>query len=259
MRLISSVYVIFALNMLFFYSAQAQKGFYSYQKGNKLYEQQKFKEAIYAFEQAIDSFSQINPKPVANLVKAHNNKGNSHGQLQNYLFALFDYNKAIELDKKLVESYMNRANVQTLLGNFSDAVADLNKALLLNPKLYEAFYQRGLIFLLDLEQFEAAERDLGVAADKMQTAPHEPMVYYALALYELKKYKAAMLVADKALAKKNDYPDAYYIRAMVYVAQKEYAKAKADINKALDLQPNTPEYTDLQKKIESAEKNAGKK
>ncbi len=247
-RLSSFAYVIFGLNLLFFGSAYAQKGNYSYLQGNQFYEQKKFKEAISFYSQAIDSLNAATPKPAALLVKVYNNRGNSYGQMGNYLFALFDYNKAIELDKKLVESYLNRANVQTLLGNFSDAVADLNKVLLLNPKLYEANYQRGLIFLLDLEQFEAAEKDLQLASEKLTTQP-EVSVYYALSLYEQKKYAEALKVANKVIQQKNDLADAYYVRAMITFAQKDKKKAQTDISKALDLQPDTPEYVELKEKI----------
>lgn len=251
-RLRGFVYVIFTFILLFSELATAQnaaqKGTYSYRKGNEFYEQKKFREAISFFDQAIDSLNGTNPKPTTLLVKAYNNRGNAYGQLNNYLFALFDYNKAIDMDKKLIDSYLNRANVQTLLGNFTDAVADLNKVILLNSQQYEAYYQRGLIFLLDLEQFEAAEKDLKIAAEKLKTQP-EPANYYALVLYELKKYKEALLAADKAVTLQKDYADAYYVRAMIFFAQKDKEKASKDIEKALALQPATPEYLSLKKKI----------
>jgi tetratricopeptide (TPR) repeat protein len=225
----------------------AQVGLSSYLKGNEFYEQQKYKEAINLYSQAIDSMQVVNPKPIKELVKCHNNRGNAYGQSKNLLLALFDYDTAIELDNKSIDSYLNRANVQTLLQNFSKAIADLNKVIQLDSKNYEAYYQRGQILLLDIQQYADGAKDLKIAAEKLATAP--AIAYYGLALYELKKYNEALLETTKAIAKDKNYADAYYIRAMIYQAQKDKAKALTDINKALTISADTPEYKDLQIEI----------
>jgi tetratricopeptide (TPR) repeat protein len=225
----------------------AQVGFASYQKGNEFYEQKKYKEAINLFSQAIDSMNSVNPKPITELVKSHNNRGNAYGQLDNLLLALFDYDKAIELDKKLVESYMNRANIHTLLRNFTKAIADLNKAIQLNPKLYEAYYQRGLILLLDIHQNLDAAKDLKLAAEKLQTV--QAITYYAQCLQELNNYVEALAQTNKAIAVDKNYAEIYYIRAIIFRSQKDKAKALTEIEKALKIASDTPEYKDLKVEI----------
>ncbi len=222
-------------------------GLSSYLKGNEFYEQKRYKEAINLFSQAIDSMNSANPKPIAELVKSHNNRGNAYGQIANLLLALFDYDKAIELDKKLVESYLNRANIHTLLRNFTKAIADLNKAIQLNPKFYEAYYQRGLILLLDIHQNLDAAKDLKLAAEKLKTA--QAITYYAQCLQELNNYTEALAQTNKAIAVDKKYAEIYYIRAIIFRSQKDKVKALAEIEKALEIAADTPEYKDLKIEI----------
>lgn len=240
--------VIFITIFLFItQQLKAQIGFSSYVKGNEFYEQKKYKEAINLFSQAIDSMNSANPKPIAELVKSHNNRGNAYGQLDNLLLALFDYDKAIELDNKLVESYLNRANIHTLLRNFTKAIADLNKAIQLSPKLYETYYQRGLILLLDIHQNLDAAKDLKLAAEKLQTV--QAITYYAQCLQELNNYTEALAQTNKAIAVDKNYAEIYYIRAMIFQSQKDKAKALTEIDKALVISTDTPEYKDLKAEI----------
>jgi tetratricopeptide (TPR) repeat protein len=238
-------YVIFIIILHFnsFFSI-AQVGVTSFNKGNDFYAQEKYKEAINLFTQAIDSMESTNPKPVAMLVKTYNNRGNAYGQSNNLLLALFDYDKAVALDNKLIESYLNRANVQTILSNFAKAIADLNKVIQLSPTTYEAYYQRGLILLLDIRQYADAAKDLKLASEKITSTP-SPTAYYAQCLLELQQLPLALTQANKALTIDKNYADGYYIRALIYRALKDKPKATADIDTALKLSPNTPEYKKL--------------
>ena len=246
-------YIIFITLLHFFcpffcqYSF-AQVGFTSHKKGNEYYEQQKYKEAINLYSQAIDSMLVVEPKPIIDLVKSYNNRGNAYEQMNNLLLALFDYNKAIEFDSKFVDAYTGRANIHTRLGEFTKAITDLNKAILLQPKFYEAYYQRGLILLLDIQQYSDAAKDLKIAAEKLSKQV-TVNAYYALCLYELKKYPEALLQANKAVMVDANYADSYYIRAMIFKVQKDKTKALIEIEKALKIASETPEYKDLKKEI----------
>ncbi len=242
-------YLFFIIILQFFcQNSFAQVGLSSHKKANKYYEQQKYKEAINLYSQAIDSILAIEPKPITDLVKSYNNRGNAYEQMNNLLLALFDYNKAIEFDSKFVDAYTGRANIHTRLGEFTKAIADLNKAILLQPKYYEAYYQRGLILLLDIQQYTDAAKDLKIAAEKL---PKQVTVsaYYALCLYELKNYTESLTQANKAVIIDANYADSYYIRAMIFKMQKDKAKALIEIEKALKIASETPEYKDLKKQI----------
>lgn len=243
-------YVIFTFILHFCctYNSLAQVGFSSFTKGNEFYTQEKYKEAINLFTQAIDSMESATPKPIESLVKSYNNRGNAYGQNNNLLLALFDYDKAIALDNKFIESYMNRANIQTILGNFTKAIADLNKVILLSPTAYEAYYQRGLILLLDLRQYSDAVKDLKLASEKLPTQA-TATGYYAQCLLELNQTQQALNEANKALKIDANYADGYYIRAMIFKALKDKAKAKADIEKALQLLPDVPEYKEFKEEL----------
>lgn len=58
--------------------------------------------------------------------------------------AIFDFNKAIELNPKFVGAYINRGSVKNELHEFREAIQDLNKAIELNHNSTEAFNNRGI-------------------------------------------------------------------------------------------------------------------
>jgi tetratricopeptide (TPR) repeat protein len=249
MKTQSLYHVIFTLILHFTCQLSfAQVGITSYQQGTEYYEQRKYKEAINLYSQAIDSMSVANPKPIADLVKTYNNRGNAYELMDNLLLALFDYDKAIEFDNKFVDAYTGRANIHTRLGKFTKAIADLNKAILLEPKHYIAYYQRGLILLLDIQQYSDAAKDLKLASEKLPKQV-SATAYYALCLYELKNYAEALTQTNKAILIDATYADSYYIRAMIFKAQKDKAKALIEIEKALKIASEAPEYKNLKKEI----------
>ena len=65
--------------------------------------------------------------------------------LQDYRGALADYTKVIELGPKDAEIYVNRGNVKNKLQDYIGAIADLTKAIELNPGLGIAYYNRGVV------------------------------------------------------------------------------------------------------------------
>ena len=120
---------------------QAVKGLSAtdwYEKGVKFYESGNYKEALNAFNKAI----QLNPQYAA----AYNNRGVAYGKLGNYQQAINDYNKAIQLNPQYAIAYYNRGNVYHKLGNYQQAINDLNNTIQLNPQLTVAYYNRGIAY-----------------------------------------------------------------------------------------------------------------
>lgn len=56
------------------------------------------------------------------------NRGNVYVQRKDYLHAIEDYSKAIEMDSHLAEAYYNRGIARLALKQQAQAVADLSKA-----------------------------------------------------------------------------------------------------------------------------------
>jgi len=69
------------------------------------------------------------------LVKYYNN---------DYIGAIKDFSKAIELNPKFEEAYFNRGFTKYLLGDYSGAIKDYSKAIELNPKNGNAYLGRGI-------------------------------------------------------------------------------------------------------------------
>ena len=80
--------------------------------------------------------------------------------MEEYVAAIKDYDKAIQLEPDHAEAYNNRGGVaKAELGQDSAAISDYNKAIQLRkPDHAEAYFNRGNA-KLDLEQYTAAIKD----------------------------------------------------------------------------------------------------
>jgi tetratricopeptide (TPR) repeat protein len=56
-------------------------------------------------------------------------KGNAKFNLQDFIGAISEYNKAIELNPKLIGSYFNRGSAKDNLHDYIGAITDYNKAI----------------------------------------------------------------------------------------------------------------------------------
>ena len=74
--------------------------------------------------------------------------------------ALADYNKAIQLDRKLAIVYFNRGQLNFSAQKYAEAVADYSKAIELktDPKMDDIFFARGNA-KMKLKDFAGAETD----------------------------------------------------------------------------------------------------
>jgi tetratricopeptide (TPR) repeat protein len=78
--------------------------------------------------------------------RALNNRGLAHAALNEYGFAVQDYNDCLALPNPFAEAYYNRGVAHFRLGRKGEAVVDFTEALKLNPKYVRALVARGLAF-----------------------------------------------------------------------------------------------------------------
>jgi len=88
--------------------------------GNKLFNQNKFEEAIEKFTDAIN----LNIETKKNSIY-YSNRANCHNKIENFGLAIEDSNKAIEIDKDYLKSYFRRATANLILSHFDEAISDL--------------------------------------------------------------------------------------------------------------------------------------
>lgn len=67
-------------------------------------------------------------------------KGCDKIDLKDYIGAIADFNKAIELNHEYINAYYNRGSAKGNLQDFRGAIADFNIAIKLNAKLAVAYY-----------------------------------------------------------------------------------------------------------------------
>jgi len=81
---------------------------------------------------------------IAQTAEDYVDKGVAKYELDDYMGAIQDYNKAIELNPNYARAYYNRGATKGKLGEYRGAIQDYNKAIELNPNYVNAYINRGL-------------------------------------------------------------------------------------------------------------------
>jgi len=92
------------------------------------------------------------------------NRGVEKIDLQDYIGAIADFTKIIEIYPKNGDAYHSRGYAKFQLQDSSGAIADFNKVIELNPKNGEAYYLRGLV-KIKLGQKDSGCLDLSKAGE----------------------------------------------------------------------------------------------
>ncbi len=72
------------------------------------------------------------------------NRAQDKAEVSNYLGAIIDYNKALELSPtEICLVYSMRGNAKRNSGDFKGAISDQNKALVINPLYADGYFNRG--------------------------------------------------------------------------------------------------------------------
>jgi tetratricopeptide (TPR) repeat protein len=110
---------------------------------------------------------------------SYNNRGVAKHRLGDYLGAIKDFSKAIELAPDSALAYNNRGLSRVKVEDLTGAISDFTKATELNPSESAVFYNRGIV-LAHKKDFEKAIRDFERAAildPKIETKAREQIDY----------------------------------------------------------------------------------
>ena len=99
-------------------------------KGNDLYEQKRYEEAIKAYTLALN----IDPQHKKYNSIIYGNRASCFQKLEKYYDALNDCNQSVKINPYYAKGYVKRANTYLKLKNFKAALDDFEKAKKLDPK-----------------------------------------------------------------------------------------------------------------------------
>ncbi|MEN8250599.1 MAG: FlgO family outer membrane protein, partial [Bacteroidota bacterium] len=159
--------------------------------------------------------------------------------------AIFNSNKAIEINPDLAEAHASYGVALSLKGNFDESEEAFEKAIELNPMLFEAQYQYARMifscgdYLKAAELFEAASR---IRQDDYQSLLLNGQCYDSLGMPEkaTDTRVRGIRIAEEVLQLNPGNTRALYMGANGLVAIDEQEKGLEWLQRALTLDPNDP-------------------
>jgi tetratricopeptide (TPR) repeat protein len=197
------------------------------QEGNLLISEDKFDEAIEAFNKAIE----INPKDGY----AISRKGFALVNLGRNEEALEAFNKAIEINPKDDYALSRKGLALVNLGRNEDALEAFNKALEINPKDGYAFSGKGLA-LVNLGRNEEAV-DVFNKAIEINPKDGYALTSKGITLVNLGRYEEAVDVFNKAIEINPKDGYALTSKGLALVNLGRYEEALDVFNKAIEINP----------------------
>jgi tetratricopeptide (TPR) repeat protein len=91
-------------------------------------------------------------------LRGYNERGIAYMENKDYLRAISDFSKAIDIDSNCALFYYNRALVYQRLGSYKEAITDYSRAIKIEPLNAQAYNNRGLV-LFTINSYAAAMRD----------------------------------------------------------------------------------------------------
>lgn len=153
-----------------------------------------------------------------------------------YVLSIQYFNQAIQAKPYLAQPYFYRAVAKFNLEDYSGAEADASKAIEINPFLADAWEVRGAA-RHNLGKNELAIEDYDEA---LRALPRNKQIMFnrSLALAALKRYEQADSSITALLTHYPNFDNAYTARAAVRCELTDTAGARADLEKAIGINPN---------------------
>ncbi len=150
-----------------------------------------------------------------------------------------NFQVAIDKDPDYYAAYIQIGKVYSIQGN-ELAVQYLKSAVDLQPKMYEAHYLLGL-FYQEHNRLDEAHQEYEYISSAIDSTLADP--YYNRGYIEMvykRNFAGAAEWFSKAIHWNPKYADAWYNRGFSYELDGQLSKAKADYQKAMELEPNFP-------------------
>lgn len=179
---------------------------------------------------------EINPE----FIEAFSNRGIAHKQLKNYRGAIEDFTKCIQIKPNIASLYSNRGAVKNELHDFIGAMADYVIAKNLDPTDTSVFCNVGVIYFQQKEYHKAIqEYDVAIQLDSENAIA---FMNRGVAKKELHDYNGALNDLSNAIMINPNYANAYVNIGLIKTEQlKDPLGAIEYFSKAIEINPNLDE------------------
>jgi tetratricopeptide (TPR) repeat protein len=160
-------------------------------------------------------------------------KGIEHYEKREYMEALLNLNKAIEVDANFAKAYFVRGNIKDAFDDRHGAMKDYNLAIEKNPKLADAFFCRGNV-KMKLQDYYGAIDDY-TSAIKLNESYIEAYFNRGKAKQYLQAYEDAINDCSKIIQINPKNFDAYYMRGILRINFGDTKNGCLDLSKAGEL------------------------
>jgi tetratricopeptide (TPR) repeat protein len=202
-----------------------------FERGNKLFEDEKHDEAIAEYTRAIE----LGYKPLSH---AYHNRGLAYWKKQEYDRAIADYDQVIRLDENYALAYLGRGNAYRKKQEYDRAIAEYTRAIELGYKpLSHAYHNRGDVYRKKQEYDRAiADYDQAIRLDANYASAY---FNRGVAYYYKQEYDRAIADYNQAIRLDANYALAYFNRGLVYKKLGRRDEAIADFKKRIELGGDT--------------------
>ena len=178
------------------------------------------------------------------------NLGNLYAQRTDAAAAIVEYRKAATMDPTFVPAYANLADLYRARGADDEAVAVLREGLARNPRAAVLHHALGLALVRQKQSAEGLKA-LRVASELAPDSARFAYVH-AVALNDTGRAKEALQVLAAAL-KREPY-DRDVLSALAFFSAQSGARETAlgYVGKLRELDPENPQYAQMEKQIENA-------
>jgi tetratricopeptide (TPR) repeat protein len=170
--------------------------------------------------------------------RAYNNRGRAYENGGQFLRAIADYDKAIDLDPSFYDAYVNRGVAFAEIRRIDRAIRDFEAAIAVAPSEPDAYYRRGSAFE-ELGQPDKAMKDYDRAID-LNASYYLSYVNRGVLFGKAGLFDKAIEDFNRAIGINPSFADAYTGRGTAYALGGRYALALEDFNKAIELNDRFP-------------------
>ncbi|MBN2662710.1 MAG: DUF4919 domain-containing protein [Bacteroidales bacterium] len=153
--------------------------------------------------------------------------------------AIDTLNKAIKINKNDPENYVLLSEIYSYTGDYEAASININKAIQLKPDTAIYYIKQGSIFLLS----EELENALNSFQTSLKYDKYSSSAYYLISyVYSVVNYADSALKYINLALNFEEKGDFHKLKAEIFYAQSRFTDAIFEINKAIAIEGNIPEY-----------------